>query len=140
MNDYKDVYDLDLDQRKYTNLEMCRRYIVKGDNPVSAFKDTGIKDAFKGKGTIEAIANVRKDFNGEDKFVVFTKQDNEFYFYEYSEEFGVRGKRGPYVDMNTAMSNADCSGLFEESNDVSAYDVLNEELDYDVEDLNEKLF
>lgn len=141
MNDYNDINCLGMEPRKCANLKYYTRYIVR-DNPTEAFKGTGIKDAFKGLGTIEAIAKVRNGLTQEDNFVVFVKKDDEFYFYEYSDECGVNGKRGPYKDLNTAMSNADCSGLFEENTKSSRYNVFTEELDtdYDVEDLNEFLF
>lgn len=136
MNNFEDVYDLNRDDRQISNLETYRRFISKGDKPLQCINDEdakAIKDALNGKGKLLAVADGRRTMAGNHKYVLFVKEEGGVKVYLYTVLNGLYNDMGPYKDLDTAMSNADCYGLFEECKRVANKKVLQE----DVEDEEE---
>lgn len=136
MNNFDDVYALNRDERQISNLETYRRFISKGDKPLKCINDEdakAIKDALSGKGKILAVVDGRRSLAGNHKYVLFVKEDNGVKVYLYTVLNGLYNEMGPYKDLDTAMSNADCYGLFEECKQVANIKVLEN-------NMNKKLF
>lgn len=136
MNNFEDVYGLNRDDRQMSNLETYRRFISKGDKPLQCINDEdakAIKDVLSGKGKLLAIADGRRTMAGNHKYVLFVKEEGGVKVYLYTVLNGLYNDMGPYKDLDTAMSNADCYGLFEECKRVANKKVLEE-------DMNKKLF
>ena len=136
MNNFDDVYALNRDERQISNLETYRRFISKGDKPLECINDEdakAIKDALSGKGRVLAVADGRRSLAGNHKYVLFVKEDGGVKVYLYTVLNGLYNEMGPYKDLDTAMSNADCYGLFEECKKVASTKVLEN-------NMNKKLF
>lgn len=136
MNNFEDVYGLNRDDRQLSNLETHRRFISKGDKPLQCINDEdakAIKDALNGKGKILAVVDGRRTMAGNHKYVLFVKEEGGVKVYLYTVLNGLYNEMGPYKDLDTAMSNADCYGLFEECKQVANKKVLEG-------DMNKKLF
>lgn len=136
MNNFEDVYGLNRDDRQISNLETYRRFISKGDKPLQCINDEdakAIKDALNGKGKLLAVVDGRRTMMGNHKYVLFVKEEGGVKVYLYTVLNGLYNDMGPYKDLDTAMSNADCYGLFEECKQVANKKVLEE-------DMNKKLF
>lgn len=136
MNNFDDVYALNRDERQISNLETYRRFISKGDKPLECINDEdakAIKDALSGKGKILAVVDGRRSLAGNHKYVLFVKEDGGVKVYLYTVLNGLYNEMGPYKDLDTAMSNADCYGLFEECKQVANIKVLEN-------NMNKKLF
>lgn len=136
MNNFDDVYALNRDERQISNLETYRRFISKGDKPLECINDEdakAIKDALSGKGKILAVVDGRRSLAGNHKYVLFVKEDGGVKVYLYTVLNGLYNEMGPYKDLDTAMSNADCYGLFEECKQVANKKVLENSM-------NKKLF
>lgn len=130
MNNFEDVYDLNRDDRQISNLETYRRFISKGDKPLQCINDEdakAIKDALNGKGKLLAVADGRRTMAGNHKYVLFVKEEGGVKVYLYTVLNGLYNDMGPYKDLDTAMSNADCYGLFEECKRVANKKVLQED-------------
>lgn len=129
MNNFEDVNGLNRDDRQMSNLETYRRFISKGDKPLQCINDEdakAIKDVLSGKGKLLAIADGRRTMAGNHKYVLFVKEEGGVKVYLYTVLNGLYNDMGPYKDLDTAMSNADCYGLFEECKRVANKKVLNE--------------
>lgn len=132
MNNFEDVYGLNRDDRQMSNLETYRRFISKGDKPLQCINDEdakAIKDVLSGKGKLLAIADGRRTMAGNHKYVLFVKEEGGVKVYLYTVLNGLYNDMGPYKDLDTAMSNADCYGLFEECKRVANKKVLNESIE-----------
>lgn len=137
MNNFEDVYGLNRDDRQLSNLETYRRFICKGDKPLECIKDEdakAIKDVLNRKGKLLAVVDGRRSMAGNHKYVLFVKEEGGVKVYLYTVLNGLYNEMGPYKDLDTAMSNADCYGLFEECKKVASMKVLGEK------DMNKKLF
>ena len=129
MNNFEDVYGLNRDDRQMSNLETYRRFISKGDKPLQCINDEdakAIKDVLSGKGKLLAVVDGRRTMAGNHKYVLFVKEEGGVKVYLYTVLNGLYNDMGPYKDLDTAMSNADCYGLFEECKQVANKKVLNE--------------
>ena len=129
MNNFEDVYDLNRDDRQISNLETYRRFISKGDKPLQCINDEdakAIKDALNGKGKLLAVVDGRRTMMGNHKYVLFVKGECGVKVYLYTVLNGLYNDMGPYKDLDTAMSNADCYGLFEECKEVANKKPLSE--------------
>lgn len=136
MNNFDDVYALNRDERQISNLETYRRFISKGDKPLRCINDEdakAIKDALSGKGRILAVVDGRRSLAGNHKYVLFVKEEGGVKVYLYTVLNGLYNEMGPYKDLDTAMSNADCYGLFEECKQVANTKILEN-------NMNKKLF
>lgn len=136
MNNFDDVYALNRDERQISNLETYRRFISKGDKPLECINDEdakAIKDVLSGKGRVLAVADGRRSLAGNHKYVLFVKEEGGVKVYLYTVLNGLYNEMGPYKDLDTAMSNADCYGLFEECKQVANTKVLEN-------NMNKKLF
>lgn len=136
MNNFDDVYALNRDERQISNLETYRRFISKGDKPLKCINDEdakAIKDVLSGKGRVLAVADGRRSLAGNHKYVLFVKEEGGVKVYLYTVLNGLYNEMGPYKDLDTAMSNADCYGLFEECKQVANIKVLEN-------NMNKKLF
>lgn len=132
MNNFEDVYGLNRDDRQMSNLETYRRFISKGDKPLQCINDEdakAIKEVLSGKGKLLAIADGRRTMAGNHKYVLFVKEEGGVKVYLYTVLNGLYNDMGPYKDLDTAMSNADCYGLFEECKRVANKKVLNESIE-----------
>lgn len=132
MNNFEDVYSLNRDERQISNLETYRRFISKGDKPLQCINDEdakAIKDALNGKGKILAVVDGRRSMAGNHKYVLFVKEEGGVKVYLFTVLNGLYNEMGPYKDLDTAMSNADCYGLFEECKQVANKKVLNEDIE-----------
>lgn len=132
MNNFEDVYGLNRDDRQMSNLETYRRFISKGDKPLQCINDEdakAIKDVLSGKGKLLAIADGRRTMAGNHKYILFVKEECGVKVYLYTVLNGLYNDMGPYKDLDTAMSNADCYGLFEECKRVANKKVLNESIE-----------
>ena len=132
MNNFEDVYGLNRDDRQMSNLETYRRFISKGDKPLDCIKDEdakAIKDVLSGKGKLLAVVDGRRSMAGNHKYVLFVKEEGGVKVYLYTVLNGLYNDMGPYKDLDTAMSNADCYGLFEECKQVANKKVLNESIE-----------
>lgn len=136
MNNFDDVYALNRDERQISNLETYRRFISKGDKPLECINDEdakAIKDVLSGKGKLLAVVDGRRSMAGNHKYVLFVKEEGGVKVYLYTVLNGLYNEMGPYKDLDTAMSNADCYGLFEECKQVANTKVLEN-------NMNKKLF
>lgn len=136
MNNFDDVYALNRDERQISNLETYRRFISKGDKPLKCINDEdakAIKDVLSGKGRVLAVADGRRSLAGNHKYVLFVKEEGGVKVYLYTVLNGLYNEMGPYKDLDTAMSNADCYGLFEECKQIANTKVLEN-------NMNKKLF
>lgn len=132
MNNFEDVYGFNRDDRQMSNLETYRRFISKGDKPLQCINDEdakAIKDVLSGKGKLLAIADGRRTMAGNHKYILFVKEECGVKVYLYTVLNGLYNDMGPYKDLDTAMSNADCYGLFEECKRVANKKVLNESIE-----------
>lgn len=132
MNNFEDVYGLNRDDRQMSNLETYRRFISKGDKPLQCINDEdakAIKDVLSGKGKLLAVVDGRRSMAGNHKYVLFVKEEGGVKVYLYTVLNGLYNDMGPYKDLDTAMSNADCYGLFEECKRVANKKVLNESIE-----------
>ena len=132
MNNFEDVYGLNRDDRQISNLETYRRFISKGDKPLQCINDEdakAIKDVLSGKGKLLAVVDGRRSMAGNHKYVLFVKEEGGVKVYLYTVLNGLYNEMGPYKDLDTAMSNADCYGLFEECKQVANKKVLNESIE-----------
>lgn len=125
MNTLKNVFDLDANSRKNSNTDCTNLLVNKidGDDWVQYVNDDedvkAIKDVMKGNGKLVAIARVKDTYAGNDSYVLFTLKDDKYFVMQYSKLNGIWNEMGPYVSLNTAESNADTYGLFQECvNDV----------------------
>lgn len=140
MNNFEDVYGLNRDDRQISNLETYRRFISKGDKPLECINDEdakAIKDALNGKGKLLAVADGRRTMMGNHKYVLFVKEEGGVKVYLYTVLNGLYNDMGPYKDLDTAMSNADCYGLFEECKRVASKKVLNESVEDEDEEFED---
>lgn len=136
MNHFDDVCGLHLEARKAANLETFQRFISKGDDPLCCIKEEDakeIKNAIKGMGKLLAVANGRRTLAGNHKYILFIKEKEGVKVYLYTVLNGLYNEMGPFKDLDTALSNADCYGLFEECKKIASMKVLGE-------DMNKKLF
>ena len=126
MNNFDNVYCLGIECRKTANTEgdYCRG-LEKGsgciDNiiPSERPEHAALKDAVKGKGSVAACAEVRATLAGNKKYLVVIKTTKTeeskggFEVYLFSLANGLYNKMGPYPTLDSALSRADCFGLFE---------------------------
>lgn len=136
MNHFDDVCGLHLEARKEANLETFQRFISKGDDPLCCIKDEDakeIKNAIKGMGKLLAVANGRRTLAGNHKYILFIKEQDGVKVYLYTVLNGLYNEMGPFKDLDTALSNADCYGLFEECKKIASMKVLEG-------NMNKKLF
>lgn len=136
MNHFDDVCGLHLEARTAANLETFQRFISKGDDPLCCIKEEDakeIKNAIKGLGKLLAVANGRRTLAGNHKYVLFIKEKEGVKVYLYTVLNGLYNEMGPFKDLDTALSNADCYGLFEECKKTASIKVLEG-------DMNKKLF
>ncbi len=127
MNNFEDVYALNRDERQISNLETYRRFISKGDKPLQCINDDdakAIKDVLNGKGKLLAVVDGRRSMAGNHKYVLFVKEEGGVKVYLYTVLNGLYNEMGPYKDLDTAMSNADCYGLFEEQKELTQKRIL----------------
>lgn len=126
MNNFDNVFCLGMECRKDSNTQVnsCRG-LEKGsgciDNviPSEIPEYNALKDAIKGKGSIAACGEVRRTLAGNRKYLVVLKtkksEDDEggFEVYLFSLANGLYNKMGPFPTLDSALSRADCFGLFE---------------------------
>jgi len=126
MNNFDNVYCLGIECRKTANTEgdYCRG-LEKGsgciDNiiPSERPEHAALKDAVKGKGSVAACAEVRATLAGNKKYLVVIKttkteeKEGGFEVYLFSLANGLYNKMGPFPTLDSALSRADCFGLFE---------------------------
>lgn len=126
MNNFDNVYCLGIECRKTANTEgdYCRG-LEKGsgciDNiiPSERPEHAALKDAVKGKGSVAACAEVRATLAGNKKYLVVIKttkteeSEGGFEVYLFSLANGLYNKMGPFPTLDSALSRADCFGLFE---------------------------
>ena len=126
MNNFDNVYCLGIECRKTANTEgdYCRG-LEKGsgciDNiiPSERPEHAALKDAVKGKGSVAACAEVRATLAGNKKYLVVLKttkteeSEGGFEVYLFSLANGLYNKMGPFPTLDSALSRADCFGLFE---------------------------
>lgn len=136
MNHFDDVCGLHLEARTAANLETFQRFISKGDDPLCCIKEEDakeIKNVIKGLGKLLAVANGRRTLAGNHKYVLFIKEKEGVKVYLYTVLNGLYNEMGPFKDLDTALSNADCYGLFEECKKIANTKVLEG-------NMNKKLF
>lgn len=136
MNHFDDVCGLHLEARTAANLETFQRFISKGDDPLCCIKEEDakeIKNVIKGMGKLLAVANGRRTLAGNHKYILFIKEKEGVKVYLYTVLNGLYNEMGPFKDLDTALSNADCYGLFEECKKIASTKVLGG-------DMNKKLF
>lgn len=136
MNHFDDVCGLHLEARTAANLETFQRFISKGDDPLCCIKEEDakeIKNAIKDMGKLLAVANGRRTLAGNHKYVLFIKEKEGVKVFLYTVLNGLYNEMGPFKDLDTALSNADCYGLFEECKKIANTKVLEG-------NMNKKLF
>ncbi len=130
MNNFEDVGGLDLEARQLSNLETYHRFLIKGDweNTIESDDAKAIKEAVKGLGKVVAVADGRRTMAGNHKYVLCIENKEGVKVYLFTVLNGLYNEMGPYVDLDTALSNADCYGLFEECKEVANKKVFNESI------------
>lgn len=135
MNDFENVGGLDRDSRQVANLQTYSRFLCKCDDPYDMFdKDVkdDIKDCLKGKGKLVAVAQSGRALSGAPRYVLFVDVKDGVKFYSYTKLNKLYNEFGPFKDLETALSNADCYGLFEEGKNnmnKKLFEEINEEYD-----------
>ena len=117
MNDFENVGGLDRDARQLANLQTYSRFLCKCENPYEFFdKDVkdDVKECLKGKGKLVAVAQSGRALSGAPRYVLFVDVKDGVKFYSYTKLNKLYNEFGPFNDLETALSNADCYGLFEE--------------------------
>lgn len=142
MNNFEDTVNLNVDERAFDNSEAYKRFLIKGPNcedDLSNKEDVkNIKDAVKGVGKLVAVADGRRTMMGNHKYILFIETKEGYKVYLYTSMNGLYNEMGPYDSLDTAESNADCYGLFEEQKKLmnkklfeSIYEDDDETLGYD---------
>ena len=148
MNNFEDTVNLNVDERAFDNCEAYKRFIIKGPewaDELSNKEDVkNIKDVVKGVGKLVAVADGRRTMMGNHKYILFIETKDGYKVYLYTNMNGLYNEMGPYDSLDTAESNADCYGLFEEQKKImnkklfeSIYDGIDDDdemLGYDDED------
>lgn len=76
--------------------------------------NSALKDAVKGKGKVVRCGKIRDNFAGNNRYVVFLDEDDGYTVYLFSVANGLYNKMGPFTTLDSALSRADCYGLFKE--------------------------
>lgn len=119
MNNFDSVFGLDDRSRREANTERQDgvNVLSKGKNCLDIIKNRpeyeDIKDVIKGLGKCEAIARIRDTLAGNPRYCLVLSSDNRYFVYLYSTTNGLYNKMGPFPTLDSAMSRADCYGLFE---------------------------
>lgn len=119
MNNFENIYSIDGEQRKITNTELQDGYklFTRVKDCLSFIKDKpeyeAIKDAIKGKGKLEVITRVRNTLAGNPKYCLVLNEDDGYKVYLFSIASGLYNEMGPFPTVDSALSRADCYGLFE---------------------------
>ncbi len=148
MNNFEDIVNLNVDERAFDNSEAYKRFLIRGPewaDELSNKEDVkNIKDAVKGVGRLVAVADGRRTMMGNHKYILFIETKDGYKVYLYTSMNGLYNEMGPYDSLDTAESNADCYGLFEEQKKImnkklfeSIYDGIEDDdemLGYDDDD------
>lgn len=135
MNDFENVGGLDRDSRQLANLQTYSRFLGKCEDPYDMLdKDVraDVKDILKGKGKLVAVAQSGRALSGAPRYVLFVDVKDGVKFYSYTKLNKLYNEFGPFKDLETALSNADCYGLFEEGKNnmnKKLFEEINEEYD-----------
>lgn len=143
MNDFENVGGLDRDSRQLANLQTYSRFLGKCEDPYDMLdKDVkaDVKDILKGKGKLVAVAQSGRALSGAPRYVLFVDVKDGVKFYSYTKLNKLYNEFGPFKDLETALSNADCYGLFEEGKNnmnkklfeeiIEDYDPYDDDLGY----------
>lgn len=124
MNNFDSVYSLGVVDRVNAMESNTYRIMDKGPNcidnviPNSIPEYSALKDAIKDKGKPVVCAQVRRTLAGNRKYFIAlnsTKdQEQGFTIYLFSLANGLYNRMGPFPTLDSALSRADCYGLFQE--------------------------
>ena len=124
MNNFDSVYSLGVVDRVNAMESNTYRIMDKGPNcidnviPNSITEYSALKDAIKDKGKPVVCAQVRRTLAGNRKYFIAlnsTKdQEQGFTIYLFSLANGLYNRMGPFPTLDSALSRADCYGLFQE--------------------------
>ena len=124
MNNFDSVYSLGVVDRVNAMESNTYRTMDKGPNcidnviPNSIPEYSALKDAIKDKGKPVVCAQVRRTLAGNRKYFIAlnsTKdQEQGFIIYLFSLANGLYNRMGPFPTLDSALSRADCYGLFQE--------------------------
>lgn len=124
MNNFDSVYSLGVVDRVNAMESNTYRIMDKGPNcidnviPNSIPEYSALKDAIKDKGKPVVCAQVRRTLAGNHKYFIAlnsTKdQEQGFTIYLFSLANGLYNRMGPFPTLDSALSRADCYGLFQE--------------------------
>ena len=124
MNNFDSVYSLGVVDRVNAMESNTYRIMDKGPNcidnviPNSIPEYSALKDAIKDKGKPIVCAQVRRTLAGNRKYFIAlnsTKdQEQGFTIYLFSLANGLYNRMGPFPTLDSALSRADCYGLFQE--------------------------
>ena len=124
MNNFDSVYSLGVVDRVNAMESNTYRIMDKGPNcidnviPNSIPEYSALKDAIKYKGKPVVCAQVRRTLAGNRKYFIAlnsTKdQEQGFTIYLFSLANGLYNRMGPFPTLDSALSRADCYGLFQE--------------------------
>lgn len=76
--------------------------------------NSALKDAVKDKGKAVRIGKIRDNFAGNNRYIVFLDEEDGYTVYLFSVANGLYNKMGPFSTLDSALSRADCYGLFKE--------------------------
>lgn len=139
MNNFDYVDNLSLYDRITANTELQdgNKFFFKGNDCLdkmfgksSSEKDL-IKSELKGIGSIAAIAQVRKSLSGNRKYCIIVKNNENFFVFLFTVNNGLYNKMGPFKSLDSAISRADCFGLFENKNHKKGKSMLEDIKDYE---------
>ena len=139
MNNFDYVDNLSLYDRITANTELQdgHKFFFKGNDCLdeifgknSSEKDL-IKSEIKGIGRIAAIAQVRKSLSGNRKYCIIVKNNESFFVFLFTLNNGLYNKMGPFKSLDSAISRADCFGLFENKTHKKGKSMLEDKKDYE---------
>lgn len=139
MNNFDYVDNLSLYDRITTNTELQdgHKFFFKGNDCLdemfgknSSEKDL-IKSEIKGIGSVAAIAQVRKSLSGNRKYCIIVKNNESFFVFLFTTNNGLYNKMGPFKSLDSAISRADCFGLFENKSNKKGKIMLEDTKDFE---------
>lgn len=119
MNHERYIAGLDNECRKDANTEAYGWLADNIDDGVFDKDDKeALKDAIKGKGKVKKVGKIRDNFAGNNRYVIILDNEDGYTVYLFSVANGLYNKMGPFVTLDSAISRADCYGLFKENKNV----------------------
>lgn len=96
---------LEPDRTVYYNLETVPENLIDKAQLKKSLKAEDLK--------FEAIIRTRNSYGGNPNYIVFGSDKDGVYRFRYNDASDLHYKNGPEVDLNTAISKAECFGYFE---------------------------